>query len=63
MNKENIIKKRQQIFKRIQYLDYLTDNDLNNIIINENDLQPENLKPLLNKIIKAESTTVQSASL
>ena len=28
MNKENIIKKRQQIFKRIQYLDYLTDNDL-----------------------------------
>ena len=28
MNKEEIIKKRQQIFKRIQYLDYLTDNDL-----------------------------------
>ena len=24
---------------------------LNNIIINENDLQPENLKPLLNKIL------------
>ena len=28
MNKKEIIKKRQQISKRIQYLDYLTDNDL-----------------------------------
>ena len=33
MNKENIIKKRQQIFKRIQYFNdikprFLTDNDL-----------------------------------
>jgi hypothetical protein len=28
VNEENIIKKRKQISKRIQYLDYLTDNDL-----------------------------------
>ena len=28
MNKEEVRKKRQQVSKRIQYLDYLTDNDL-----------------------------------
>lgn len=28
MNKEEIRKKRQQVSKRIQYLDYLADNDL-----------------------------------
>ena len=28
MDKENIIRKRQQVSRRISYLDYLTDNDL-----------------------------------